>query len=73
LIDSSDRRGEPFELVMGDSDVIPGFEEGVSSMREGGQRRLIVPPTLGYGRDDDYGDIPINSTLVFDVELVEVR
>jgi peptidylprolyl isomerase len=73
LIDSSDRRGEPFEFVMGDGDVIPGFEEGVSSMREGGQRRLIVPPTLGYGRDDDYGDIPINSTLVFDVELVEVR
>jgi FKBP-type peptidyl-prolyl cis-trans isomerase FkpA len=42
-------------------------------MREGGSRRLIVPPRLGYGDDDDYEDIPPNSTLIFDVELVDVR
>jgi hypothetical protein len=71
-IDSSLGR-DPFEFVLGSGEVVDGFDEGLSSMREGGKRRLIVPPRLGYGRDDDYGDIPINSTLIFDVELVEVR
>jgi len=65
--------GAPFEFVLGEGLVVDGFDEGVATMREGGRRRLIVPPKLGYGDDDDYGDIPPNSTLIFDVELVEVR
>jgi FKBP-type peptidyl-prolyl cis-trans isomerase len=65
--------GAPFEFVLGEGFVVDGFDEGVATMREGGRRRLIVPPKLGDGDDDDYGDIPPNSTLIFDVELVEVR
>jgi FKBP-type peptidyl-prolyl cis-trans isomerase FkpA len=72
MIDSSLGR-EPFEFVLGGGEALDGFDEGVATMREGGVRRLIVPPKLGYGDDDDYGDIPPNSTLIFDVELVAVR
>ena len=72
-MESSRDRGSPFEFVLGSGLVVDGFEEGLATMRQGGERRLIVPPRLGYGDDDDYGDIPPNSTLVFDVELVEVR
>jgi peptidylprolyl isomerase len=72
-MDSSRDRVEPFEFVLGGRVVVEGFDEGLATMRQGGERRLIVPPRLGYGDDDDYGDIPPNSTLVFDVELVEVR
>jgi len=71
LIDSS-LDGEPFSFRLGDGSVVEGFEEGVATMQVGGQRRLIIPPKLGYGDDDDYGDIPPNSTLIFDVELIEV-
>ena len=73
MIDTSFKRGLPFEFTLGSGEVVAGFDEGISTMRDGGRRRLIVPPKLGYGRDDDYGDIPINSTLIFDVELLEVR
>jgi hypothetical protein len=72
-LDSSRDRGEPFEFVLGSGIVVDGFDEGLATMHQGGERRLIVPPRIGYGDDDDYGDIPPNSTLVFDVELVEVR
>jgi FKBP-type peptidyl-prolyl cis-trans isomerase len=65
--------GEPFDFVVGGGEVVSGFDEGISTMREGGRRRLTVPPKLGYGDDDDYGDIPPNSTLIFDVELVDAR
>jgi hypothetical protein len=64
---------EPFEFVLGGGEVIDGFDEGIATMREGGRRRLIVPPKLGYGDDDDIENVPPNSTLAFDVELVEVR
>ena len=62
----------PFEFTLGEGEVIPGFEEGVATMREGGKRRLFVPPDLAYG-DAGQGDIPPNSTLIFDIELVEIR
>lgn len=61
----------PFELGAGG--VVPGFEEGVTGMRVGGKRRLIVPPHLGYGPEGRPPTIPPNSTLVFEVELVELR
>jgi hypothetical protein len=70
--DSSRDRGKPFEFSVGAGRVIRAWDEGVQTMRQGGRRRLIVPPQLGYGGTAT-GAIPPNSALVFDVELVDVR
>jgi len=72
--DSSVDRGEPFEFPIGTGRVIKGWDEGVSTMKVGGKRTLIIPPALGYGgRDVGGGLIPPNSTLAFDVELLGVK
>jgi FKBP-type peptidyl-prolyl cis-trans isomerase len=71
--DSSRDRGQPFEFKLGEGRVIRGWEEGVAGMKEGGRRRLTIPPELGYGPRAVGGVIPANSTLVFDVELLGVR
>ncbi|CAN5141242.1 hypothetical protein BH11PAT3_BH11PAT3_2680 [soil metagenome] len=71
VFDSSYSRGVPFEFVLGVSQVIKGWDEGINGMRVGGKRHLVVSPEYGYG-PADYGPIPANSTLVFDVELVGV-
>jgi peptidylprolyl isomerase len=60
-----------FPFRVGRGNAVPGFDEGVSTMREGGRRLLVIPPDLGYGKDA-FGPIPGNSTLVFDVTLVRV-
>jgi FKBP-type peptidyl-prolyl cis-trans isomerase FkpA len=70
--DSSRDRDDPFSFVLGTGAVIPGWEEGISGMREGGRRRLVIPSALAYGRDG-YGVIPQNATLVFETELVAVQ
>jgi FKBP-type peptidyl-prolyl cis-trans isomerase/DnaJ domain len=73
LFDSSynpDR--SPFEFQLGTGGVIPAWDEGFSTMQVGGKRRLIAPPELAYGADGQ-GTIPPNATLIFDVELLEVR
>ncbi len=70
--DSSYDRGEPFETQIGVGAVIQGWDEGVVGMKTGGKRKLIIPPDLGYG-DKQMGSIPANSTLIFDVELIEIK
>jgi FKBP-type peptidyl-prolyl cis-trans isomerase len=72
--DSSLDRGEPFFFVLGAGQVIAGWDQGVAGMKPGGKRRLTIPPDLAYGnREVGGGLIPANSTLVFEVELLEVK
>lgn len=70
--DSSYKRGEPWEFTLGQGQVIRGWDKGLRGMKVGGKRRLVIPPEMGYGREDK-GLIPPNSTLIFEIELVEIR
>lgn len=63
----------PFEFTLGAGQVIPGWDSGLVGMRVGGQRRLIIPASLAYGERSPSPDIPPNSALVFDVELLEIK
>ena len=71
--DSSRDRGGPFTFRLGVGLVIRGLDEGLQGMREGGARRLIIPPELAYGKAGSPPAIPRNATVIYDIELVDVK
>lgn len=72
--DSSVRRGQSYQFVLGSGRVIQGWEQGIKGMRVGGKRKLTVPPDLAYGTEGfGGGTIPPNATLLFDIELISVK
>ncbi|HEX3041973.1 MAG TPA: FKBP-type peptidyl-prolyl cis-trans isomerase [Solirubrobacterales bacterium] len=71
--DASWSRGEPFIFTLGAGEVIPGWDQGIEGMKVGGRRELIIPPELGYGSAGSPPVIPPNETLVFVVDLEEIK
>ncbi len=71
--DSSVDRKQPFEFVIGEGQVIKGWDEGIAMMKKGGKARLIIPSSIAYGENGRMPTIPPSATLVFDVELLEIK
>jgi len=70
--DNSNKRGEPFTFTLGDGKVIAGWEQGVVGMKVGGERILVIPPDLAYGKSG-FGPIPGDATLVFSIKLLSIE
>jgi FKBP-type peptidyl-prolyl cis-trans isomerase len=71
--DSSKERNDPFSFRLGAGQVIKGWDEGVEGMHIGGTRKLVIPPQLGYGSRGAGAAIPPHATLIFEVELLDLR
>jgi peptidylprolyl isomerase len=71
--DASWERGEPFEFTLGAGEVIPGWDQGIPGMKVGGRRELVIPPDLAYGPAGQPPTIPPDSTLVFIVDLEDIK
>jgi FKBP-type peptidyl-prolyl cis-trans isomerase len=71
--DSSLDRNRPFSFKLGAGQVIQGWDEGVAGIKEGGKRKLTIPSELGYGKRGAGSDIPPNSELIFEVELLKIK
>jgi len=71
--DSTESCDKPMTFRIGAGDVIKGLDQGIAGMREGGKRRLVIPPELGFGKQGGGGVIPPNAVLTYDVELLAVR
>jgi FKBP-type peptidyl-prolyl cis-trans isomerase len=69
----SSRDGDPVAFALGVGQLIPGFEEGIRGMKVGGLRKLTIPPELGYGEAGVPGTIPPDSTLIFEIELLDIQ
>jgi peptidylprolyl isomerase len=73
VFDSSYYRGAPIRFSLRGGELIPGWIEGIATMREGGKRKLIIPPYLAYGEAGYRKSIPPHATLIYDIELLTVR
>jgi len=73
VFDSSYKRNQPIDFPLGMGQVIPGWDEGIALLQVGDKARFVIPPSLGYGQNGAGGVIPPNATLIFDVELMEVK
>lgn len=72
-IDSSYDSGRPLSFLLGSNEVVEGMDSGVRGMKVGGKRTIVIPSRMGYGRRGSPPDVPPNSGLVFDIELLEVH
>lgn len=72
VFDSS-LKERPLKFTIGNGEVVAGLEEGVTGMKPGGRRKITIPPQLAYGTDGAGGVIPPNATLIFDVEMLDVK
>lgn len=73
VFDASKNHGQPFTFTLGAGMVIKGWDQGVAGMKVGGKRQLIIPPDMGYGSQGAGNVIPPNATLIFEVELLDVK
>lgn len=70
--DSSWKRGQPFDVTLGQGAVIPGWDQGLVGIKKGGRRRLIIPSDLAYGAQGSPPTIPANAALVFDIDAEKI-